>query len=287
MSNDPPQKPRSRLIVPGKADKPRTRLIAPAIDSAGMGAPEVAASEEEETDGEAAVGVPVSVAPLTPPPVAGGAEEDGEDGEPPIGEAEQGEFTVIDEDTGETHTVPVKVSSMVPPPVAVAVADPDPVPEPAADPNAEARALAEAEAAEAERQQAEYEAELAAYEQQKAEYEAAQQQAAYEAAQQQAYYAAQQQQAQYPPPPHALPRAPQSGGYPQRPMPGYGTMPVVMGGGVPGWALIMIGLLIGFVISVAAYKFTDFGKMIRPDSKRPVEQTSTITRDAGRGDGIV
>ena len=209
------------------------------------------------------------VAPLSPPPAAAQVEDEGE---PAIGEAEQGEFTVIDEDTGETHTVPVKVSSMTPPPVAVAVADPEP--EVAGEAEAEAAALAQAEAEEAARQQAAYEAELAVYEQQKAEYEAAQQRAAYEAAQQQAYFAVQQQAPQgYAPP---VQRAPQAGAYAPRPMPGYSGMPMVVSGGVPGWALVMIGLLIGFVLSVLAYKFTDFGKMVRPDAKRATEQTSVV-----------
>lgn len=276
--------PRPRLILPGGAatDKPRTRLIAPAtaVPEPEEIYEEIAQEEEqyvEEIAEEAPVAAIPHVTPLAPPP-----QQTEEEPDEDLGEAEQGEFTVINEDTGETHTVPVRVSSMAPPASEI-----------------QEESDSEPEASYAEPAQEEEAPDFGGY----ATYEDQQAAIAYEEAQQQAYYEQQQQarhprlqvpqmvthaeapqyqQQQQPTQQFAQPQHQQYQGYPPQQQqtafppvggynpahypqaPGHHYPQIAASRGVPSWALILIGLLTGFIIAVILFKFTDFGPMLRP-----------------------
>ena len=246
MSDESNPAPRPRLVVPGGAasgNRPKTRLVAPAV------------------------------APMQPPaPQPAEFINDGAD----LGEAEQGEFTVINEDTGETHTVPVRVSSMAPPPAAAPAPEPEPEPEPEPIPEPEPEpyyggyATAEEQQAaiayEQAQAQAYYDQQAHALAEQQAAAQAAAAAAAQAAAYQQQQYQQQHYQQQYQQPP--LPQV----AYANQPAPytqqlGRSTgmmMQAKPARTIPSAVLLLIGALAGFIIALVLFKFTEFGPIIRP-----------------------
>jgi hypothetical protein len=177
-----------------------------------------------------------------------------------LGEAEQGEFTVINEDTGETHTVPVRVSSMAPPPAATAP-EPEPIPEPQADYGGYATAEEQQAAIDYEQAQAQ-----AYYDQQAhvlAEQQAAAQAQAQAAAAAQA--AAYQQQQYQQPPQQQVAYTSQQAPYTQQLGGATGMMMQAKPARtIPSPVLLLIGALAGFIIALVLFKFTEFGPIIRP-----------------------
>jgi hypothetical protein len=86
---------------------------------------------------------------------------------------------------------------------------------------------------------------------------------------------------------------PQQGGY-APPQPGYGGMPGAAQGlqisqpkGVPGWALFLLGLLAGFLVTLSLFKFTALAEGLRPDlieRGRDLVKTARASSDQGEPD---